>query len=317
MDIPPYLAIPGLLLALLGVFVAADKVLSHSLTLSRQSGVPPFMIGALVIGFGTSAPELSTSVFAALNDKLPLAVGNALGSNIANILLVLGAAALFTRLTASPKGLGQKFLALALATVLPGLLLFDHYLSRSDAVILLLGFTACLYYLHKTEVPLTQDTPLPSGKTKHAKLWLLVSLLALIVSSQAVVSCAVSTARYFEISELIIGLTIVAVGTSLPELSTVLASVRRKQHTLALGNIFGSNIFNALAVVGLPTLISPGAIPPEALMRDYLVMLGATSLLYLLLFLAPPKLTLVRNKGWLLLACFVIYQWSLYRVFIG
>lgn len=317
MDIPPYLAIPGLLLALLGVFAAADKVLLHSVILSHRWRIPSFMTGAIVIGFGTSAPELSTSIFAALNDKLPLVAGNALGSNTANVLLVLGTTALLSRLTMSPANLQKKFFALALATILPGLLLLDHNLDRIDAAILLLGFAACLYYLNKTEEPFAKEIPSPLKEVKHVRFRLLVSLLALIVMSQAVVSCAISTARYFEISELLIGLTIIAIGTSLPELSTVLVSVRRKQHTLALGNIFGSNIFNSLVVIGIPTLIAPGMIPAVALTRDYPVMLGATVLLYLLLCLVPPRFSLGRSQGGLLLICFIVYQASLYRALIG
>ncbi len=311
-DIPPQLAIPGLLVALGGVFWSADKMLLNAVALSRQLRLPPFIIGAIIIGFGTSAPEISTSIFAALNHRLALAIGNALGSNTANILLVLGIALLVATLKPPAAHLGRQSGVLLLATALPGLLLLDnHHLSRGDALILLLGFAACLWYLKRTEAPITPEK-IPTTQTRHTWLWLIISLLALLISCQVVISCAISTARYFSVSELVIGLSVIAVGTSLPELSTTLTGISRKHYAVVLGNIFGSNIFNSLAVIGIPALISPDTLPGEVLGRDYPVAVGATLLLFLLLFLVPPRLSLGRFKGGLLLVCFVAYQSVLY-----
>ena len=312
-DIPPQLAIPGMLAALASVFWSADRMLLNAVALSRQLHLSPFAVGAIVIGFGTSAPEIATSIFAALNHKLEIAVGNALGSDTANILLILGVVSLVATLRPPPTaGLRQQSFILLLATALPGLLLLDNYqLNRSDAFILLSVFAACLYYLKKTEAPIAPEKISPP-RSGHTGFRLLVFLAVLLVSSQAVISCAASTARHFDVSELIIGLSVIAVGTSLPELSTTLASVRRKHYTVALGNIFGSNIFNSLAVIGIPVLISPQTMPSEVLTRDYPVAVGATLLLFLLMFLTPPRLSLGRLKGGLLVACFIAYQTALY-----
>lgn len=305
-----------LALSLVFILWSADRMLLNAVAVSNHFRVPPLIVGALVIGFGTSAPELVVSSVAAAKGSTQIAVGNAIGSNVANIALVLGAAALAGGVSIARRAVRLNFPLLLAATALPGLLLLDRYdLSRTDGLVLLAALVGAIYLLVKIE----SDAPHPEDemqrlavKQKRAEIQLVGFTVLLVAFSYAAVWAAVNVARELEVSELIIGLTVLAVGTSLPELSTVLVGVYRKQHAMAIGNIFGSNVFNSLAVIGLPALIAPAQMPPQALLRDYPVMLGLTVLLWAL-FLAPPRWRIGRGRGLLLLACFIAYQLMLYR----
>ncbi len=305
-----------LILSLALIFWAADRMLLNAVAVSNRFHVPPLLIGALVIGFGTSAPELVVSSVAAASGSMQIAVGNAMGSNVANVALVLGVAALVSGVSIARPSMHRKFLLLSAATVLPGLLLLDqHYLSRTDGLILLVALVVAIYLL----VKIGNNAPSPdeemqhlADKQKHAEVHLVGFTGLLVAFSYAAVWAAVNVARELNVEELIIGLTVLAIGTSLPELSTVLVGIYRKQHAMAIGNILGSNVFNSLAVIGLPSLIAPAQIPPQALIRDYPVMLGLTALLWGL-FMIAPRGRIGRGKGLLLFACFIAYQLTLYR----
>ncbi len=309
-----------LILSLILIFRAADRMLLHAVAAANRFHIPPLIIGSVVIGFGTSAPELVISSVAALEGSLEIAVGNALGSNIANIALVLGAAAVVSGIGAAHAGINLKFLIVLAATVLPAVLLLDErHLGRVDGAVLLGALAVAIYLLIKTE----RNTPraaadmsrLAAGQ-KHIGVKLTIWMGVLVGASYAAVWSAVHVAQTLGISELIIGLTVIALGTSLPELAAALVGAYRKQHAIAFGNILGSNMFNSLAVIGLPALIYPAQMPAEVLSRDYVVVFGLTILLWLLL-LAPPRLSLGRAKGLLLLACFVLYQTALYHAAVN
>ncbi len=313
---PLLLYLLTLALSLTFLFWAADRMLLNAVAVSQHFHVPPLIIGALVIGFGTSAPELVVSSVAAVSGSTQIAVGNAIGSNVANVALVLGAAALLSGVSATYSALHRNFLLLLAATALPGLLLLDQRdLSRGDGLILLAALVVAVYLLVKFE----SDAPPPDDeiqrravKQRHAEIRLVGFTGLLVAFSYLAVWAAVNLAEALDVSELIIGLTVLAIGTSLPELSTVLVGAYRKQHAMAIGNVIGSNVFNSLAVIGLPVLIAPAQMPPQVLVRDYPVMLGLTVLLPVL-FLVPPRGRVGRGKGLLLLACFFAYQLMLYR----
>ncbi len=309
-----------LILSLALIFWAADRMLLSAVAIANRCRVPPLIIGAVVIGFGTSAPELVISSVAALRDSLQIAVGNALGSNIANIALVLGATAMVSGVMATHATIYRKFMIVTAATALPGLLLLNgHHFGRSDGILLLAALAAAIYLLIKTKNDAAQtddDMSQIAARQKHAGIRLTVFTAVLLAASYMAVYAATHVAQIFGISELIIGLTVIALGTSLPELAAALVSAYRKQHAIALGNILGSNMFNSLAVIGLPVLIHPARMPPEVLSRDYLTVIGLTALLWLL-FLMPPRFSLGRGKGLLLLLCFVAYQLTLYRAAIN
>ena len=308
-----------LAVTLIAIFWAADRMLLNAVATANHLRIPPSMIGALVIGFGTSAPELVISSSAALQGSLEIAIGNALGSNIANIALVLGTVAIFSGIVAARANIHSKCLIVLAAAVLPGILLLDqHDLSRGDGIVLLASFALAIYLLIKTESGSasddvsTRDMSKAAAKQKHTEIQLLLYIILLIAFSWLAVWAAGNIAEALNISELIIGLTVIAIGTSLPELAAALIGAYRKQHAIALGSILGSNLFNSLAVTGLPALIHPAQVPAVVLSRDYLVVVGLTAMLWLLLLL-PPRHSLGLPKGLLLLACFVFYQAVLYR----
>ncbi len=304
-----------LIAALLAVFWTADRMLLNAVATANRLRIPPLIVGAVIIGFGTSAPELVVSSLAAFNDSLEIAVGNALGSNVANVALVLGAAALGFGINATPADTRLKFLIVFAATALPGLLLLDrNYLGRGDGALLLVALAGAIYLLIKAEDGAFEDDDMVrhAARQKRPEIRLIAWTGLMLTASYAAVWSALNIARVLDVSELIIGLTVIAIGTSLPELAAALVSTYRQQHAIALGVILGSNLFNSLAVIGLPALIAPMQVPGAVLLRDYPVVLGLTALLWLLL-LAPPRRSLGRGKGLMLLACFAAYQAILYR----
>lgn len=266
---------------------SADKFIDGAANTSKILGVPPLVIGMLVIGFGTSAPELVVSVFAAAQGNPGLALGNAFGSNITNIALVLGISALLLPMTVSSGILRRELPMLLGVTLLAGYQILDGEISRLDAVVLLVVFVAVLIWTLRqngsTEDQLAADTshgPLSDQPPlKQSIVWLVIGLMLLVLSSRVLVWGAVEIATSLGVDELIIGLTIVALGTSLPELAAAIVAIRRSEHDLALGNLIGSNLFNTLAVVGLAGAIRPLQVASEVLTRDWMLMLVLTVLL--------------------------------------
>jgi len=278
----------------------------------------------VIIGFGTSAPEMLISAFAAWQGNPGIALGNAYGSNIANIALILGLTAVITPIAVHSTVLRKELPVLTAVTVLAAWQLYDGLITRFEALILLVLFAglmiwAILQATHRQhdalgsemEQALAADT-LPF---RQALAWLLVSLVVLLVSSRMIVWGAVQTALQFGVSDLIIGLTIIAIGTSLPELASSIAAIRKGQHDIALGNVLGSNLFNTLAVVGIAAGIHPMTVEPEVLSRDLPVMAVLTLSLFVIGFGFRKPGRINRIEGSTLLVCYIGYtSWLIYTV---
>jgi cation:H+ antiporter len=278
-------------LGFVGLIWGADKFVFGASALARNAGVSPLLIGLTIVAFGTSAPEIFSSAVSALEDKPELAIGNAFGSNLFNIGVALGVAAILRPLT-PPKSLIKKELpALLLVTFVTGALLFDLFIGLFDAAVLIalslfLGYKLLRkkkasdgvgeYALSEREDAGESE---PEARIWQAVAYMLLGLILLIVSAEALVASASAIAEELGVSEAIIGLTIVALGTSLPELAASITCVLKGHYDLAIGNIVGSNIINLLAVLPFPGLLSPGLIQPPLLFRDF----AAVTLLTLLL----------------------------------
>ena len=310
-----------MILAILAIFTglfilvkSADMFVHDATIIANFFGISPLIIGITVVALGTSAPEIVISSMAAWNQAPNIAIGNAIGSNIANISLVLGTTALFAPIAFKGSLLRLEFPILIAGALLGGYLLLDLTLGLGDGLILLTGLFASLYLLIKSKSSTTHslaDTePQQVKKTTYAIL--IFSILLMATSARMLVWGSVQIATSLGVSELIIGLTIVAIGTSLPELATSIVSAQKGKHDLALGNIIGSNTFNLLAVMAIPGLIYPATFSSEILWRDYSVMLFLTFALFGVGMIARKNGAIGRIKGSLLLAVFVGYNAMLY-----
>jgi cation:H+ antiporter len=267
---------------------SADKFVDGASALAKHLGLSSMLIGVVVVGFGTSAPELIVSVTAALEGSPGLAFGNAVGSNIVNIGIILGVTAILSPIMVNSSVVKKEMPILILVCLFSGLIFWDLKIERFEGFLFLLGlviFLATAVFWNrttKTEDPIAHDVDIelsPLMPLSKSILWVVVGLVFLVGSSRLLVWGAVNIAEFFGISELIIGLTLVAFGTSLPELMASIMSVRKNEHDLALGNVIGSNLFNLLGVVGLAAAISPFDLEHQALVRDWPVMMGMTLLL--------------------------------------
>lgn len=295
---------------------SADRFVEGAAVTARHFGMPPLLIGMIIVGFGTSAPEMTVSALAAIQGNPGIALGNAYGSNITNIALILGLTALLAPIAVHSSILRKELPILVVVTALAAWQLMDGLLSRTDAWVLLGVFAALMVWTIVQGIRQRQDS---LGQEVDAELqqhnpsltraifWLVLGLILLILSSRLLVWGAVSVAQSFGISDLIIGLTVVAVGTSLPELASSLIAIKKGEHDIALGNVLGSNLFNTLAVVGIAGSISPLAVGTEVLTRDILVMGALTLSLFVFGygFRGPGRIN--RLEGGLLLATFVGY----------
>lgn len=295
---------------------SAGKFVEGSAATAGYFGMPPLLIGMVVVGFGTSAPEMVVSALSATQGNPGLALGNAYGSNITNIALILGITALISPIAVHSQVMRKELPILAAVTALAAWQVWDGELTFVDALVLLGMFFLLLAWsirqgmTQKNDALSTEVAEEMSHRSmplRNAVLWLIAGLLLLIVSSRILVWGAVELALGFGVSDLIIGLTIVAVGTSLPELASSVIAARKGEHDIALGNILGSNLFNTLAVVGIAGTISPMAVAPEVFYRDIAVMSALTLSLFILGygFRGPGRIN--RLEGGLLLACFVGY----------
>lgn len=276
-----WIAITAVLLGLLVLLWSADRFVEGSAAVARHFGMPPLLIGMVIVGFGTSAPEMVVSALSSMQGNPGIALGNAYGSNITNIALILGITALVSPIKVHSQVLRKELPMLGAATLLAVWQIWDGEISRLDAVVLLLVFMAVMGWSIVQGMRNPGDTlgtevedemsqhPLPLGR---ALIWLLLGLVGLVLSSRLLVWGTVVLARGFGVSDLIIGLTIVAIGTSLPELASSIMAARKGEHDIALGNVLGSNMFNTLSVVGIAGVIHPMAPGPEVLERDMLVM---------------------------------------------
>ncbi|TVQ69229.1 MAG: calcium/sodium antiporter [Oceanospirillales bacterium] len=311
------LALVAIVLGLALLVWSADRFIDGAAATAYYLGMPPLLIGMVIIGFGTSAPELFISALAASQGNPGLALGNGYGSNIANIGLILGLTALLSPIAVKASVLRKELPILAAITLLSGLLLINGQISRLDAGIMLVVFAGVMAWSIREGfkgraepiIGTTDEVVDPDQMTmKQALTWLVIGLALLIVSSRALVWGAVEIATSLGVSDLIIGLTVVAIGTSLPELASAFASIKKGEHDLALGNVIGSNLFNTLAVVGLAGLIHPLDVEPEMLTRDWPVMAALTAALFVMGYGFRGRLGRInRIEGGILLCAFIGY----------
>ena len=292
---------------------SADAFTDNGAKIARIFNISPLIIGLLIFGFGTSAPEMLVSGLAAYDGHPELSIGNAFGSNIFNIGLVLAVAAIIHPVIVEKNVLKKEWLFLFLSTLVIGFLLIDGFLSFIDGSILLILLLLFLYYVfneskkdNNLENEVSEDINKDQSK---GKTWLLliISLVILVSSARLVVWGGTNLALAFGVSDLIIGLTVVALGTSLPELAVAISSALKKQHQMIIGNIIGSNLFNSLGVLAIPGLILPFQIPSEVMSRDYVYMLIFT----LLILIFSLKLRINRFGGLILLTILASYLYQL------
>lgn len=320
---PLLLAIFFVLVGLVLLIWSADRFVFGASSVARSAGISPMIIGLTIVAMGSSAPEMLVSASAAWQGMLDTSVGNALGSNITNILLVIGVAALLKPIAVSSTTLKREYPLLLACLLLGYYFISDNDLTRTEGVILLLtfvGFLALLVYWGKNakaDDPLIAEINNDAAEHEpvslvRALVWVGVGLVLLLASSQLLVHGAVTIARYAGLSDLVIGLTIIAVGTSLPELAASVIAILKGEDDLALGNIIGSNIFNILAVLGLGAVIGPGTLDPMAGSRDSYVMIGATVVMLLMSLRLGKVQRINRVEGALLLCGFIAYQYMLF-----
>jgi len=309
----------AILVGLIILVWSADRFVTGAVGTALKLGMTPMMVGLTVVAFGTSAPELIVSATAALEDVSNLAVGNAIGSNIANIGLVLGVTALVSPIPLKDSILKVELPILLTATLLATLLIWDQILDFNDGIFLALILFASMIALAKLpKKPVEDLEEIEQGahiSSHKAYFLLLMSLVLLLSSSKLLVWGATGFAQSLGVSDLVIGLTIVAIGTSLPELAASIASALKGHHDLALGNIIGSNLFNLLAVLALPAMISPPMLDKEVILRDYALMLILTGVLAVIAYAykALNRPNIGQVIGALLLASYLIYLTVLYQ----
>jgi cation:H+ antiporter len=310
------------LLAGLAVLVySADKFVTGTASIARNLGVSPLLIGLTIVSVGTSAPEILVSTIASWQGNAGLAIGNALGSNIANIGLILGSTALVAPL-AFHSGILKRELPVLMALSIGAYLLSLDGWDFFDGALMLVGLITFTGWLIRTasnekqhdllgeemEAELSENLP-----NKEAWLYFGFGLVGLLLSSRVLVTSAVNIAQFFGVSDVVIGLTIVAVGTSLPELAASIGSVLKGEDDLAVGNVVGSNIYNLLAVYSVPGVLAPGPVGESVLTRDFPVMLAFTGALFILGYGISKAGHISRMEGFGLVSVYTVYGWFLYQ----
>ena len=298
---------------------SADRFVDGAASTAKHLGMPSLLIGILIVGFGTSAPEMVVSAIAAYEGNPGLALGNAIGSNIVNIALILGITAIVAPIAVNSKIVKKEIPLLLLIVLFTGYLLLDNTLTLFEGVILLAGFFALVLWSvfaafrsrgdsfeDQMDIELNEDIM----SLKVGIMWLVFGLILLIASSRLLVWGAVGVANSFGVSDLIIGLTIVALGTSLPELAASVMAARKGEHDIAIGNVVGSNMFNLLAVIGIAVVIAPmNNIPLEVLKRDWIIMLLLTIALFVMAYGFKGRNGRInRVEGTILILCYVAYN---------
>ncbi len=303
----------ALLAGFLLLMWSANSFADQALLLGQYFNIPKIIIGIVILGFGTSAPELLVSGVSAWQGNPGLAIGNAVGSNITNILLVLGATLCVLPVVINKQIFKDNFLLLFAATVLFSILIYDQQLSFIDGVILFSALLISLYLLSRLsndeDIDASITTDQQIGRTS---IGLMIALAVLLLSSKLVVWGAVGIAQNLGISDIVIGLTIVALGTSLPELATCVASALKRHSELALGNVMGSNIFNTLGVTSVASLIAGYELPKQFFMRDYPAMIIATAILFILAMMFLRKGVIPRMFGLVFLSGYIIYMYTIF-----
>ena len=307
------LLVAGLVLLIWG----ADRFVHGAAAMARNLGIAPLLIGLTVVAFATSAPEILVSVVAALQHEPGLAIGNAIGSNIVNIGLVLGLTSMIRPIKLESATLRREMPALLAVSLLTVSLFLDTFLSRIDGVVMLTGLVIVMVWLARLGLrsaendPIAQDfeAEIPTDVSMiMASVWLLIGLGTLLLGAELLVDGAIGIAKYLGVSEVVIGITIVAFGTSLPELAVSLASALKGEYGLAIGNIVGSNIFNLLAVIGIAATIEPSALAPTVLSLHIFVMVAFTLVLFAMTYDYNGNAQLSRLEGFALLTAYVTYS---------
>jgi len=298
---------------------AAERFVHGASAIAKNLGVPPLIIGLTIVGIGTSAPEILISIIAAYQGNPALAVGNALGSNITNIALVLGITAMVMPLTVKSETLRREYPIMFIIMLVALILIIDEHLGRLDGLILISGLFAMMLWMvvqgkkaKRDPMETEFEQEIPKISTQKALLWLLIGFILLIISSRGLVWGSINIAKAAGISDLVIGLTIVAVGTSLPELAASIASALKKEHDIAIGNILGSNMFNLLAVLGIPGLVRPSMIDSAILSRDFPFMIGLSIALFVMAYGFKGEGRVTRIEGGLLVGGYISYMLVLY-----
>jgi len=300
---------------------SADRFIVGAASIARNFDIPPLIIGLTIVGFGTSAPEMMVAGFAAYNGSPAMAIGNALGSNITNITLVLGVAALIAPLEVHSRIIKKELPILLLVTLVAIALMRDLTLSRFDGFILAGLLILLMWWITRQGLRNQLDDTLTDeiieelpGRipTPHALFWLILGLILLTVSSKILVWGAVNIATELGVSELIIGLTVIAIGTSLPELAASIAGSLKNEDDIAIGHVIGSNMFNTLGVLAIPGIISPSVLAEEVLERDIAIVFLLTVMLFIMVYGFRGEGRINRLEGAILLLSFIAYQMLLF-----
>lgn len=305
--------IGGLVLLIWG----ADRFVLGAAAGARNLGVPPLLVGLTVVAFATSAPEVLVSMVAALRGEPGLAFGNAIGSNIVNVGLVLGLVATIKPIELKSATLRREMPALLAVTLLTVSLFLDTFMSRVDGLVMLIGLIIVMIWLARLGMRSAANDPMVAEyeaeipdkvSMKAAAFWFAVGLVALLIGAELLVDGAINIATTLGVSDVVIGVTLVALGTSLPELAVSLVSAYKEEHGLAIGNIVGSNIFNLLAVIGVAAAIEPSAVAPSVLSVHIFVMVAFTLVLFAMTYDYDGKSELSRIEGIALFSAFIAYQ---------
>jgi len=305
------------IVGLLFLVWGADRFVHGAAATARNLGIPPLLIGLTIVALATSSPEILVSVVAALRGEPDLAIGNAIGSNIANIGLVLGVVALLRPVELKSATLRREMPALLAVTLLTVSLFLDSYLGRVDGLVLLAGLVIVMIWLIRLGFRSSAGDPLQAEFDaeipKHmsmrvAILWLVVGIATLLLGAHWMVDGAIDIAKILGVSEVVIGITMVALATSIPELAVSVVSAFRGEYGLAIGNIVGSNIFNLLAVIGIAATIQPAALPPSVLSLHIFVMVAFTLVLFAMTYEYEGRGQITRVEGLALITAYLAYQ---------
>ena len=305
--------VAGLILLIWG----ADRFVHGASATARNLGVAPLLIGLTIVAFATSAPEIIVAVDAAIQGHPGLAIGNAIGSNIVNIGLVLGVTAIIRPIPLKSATLRREMPALLAVSLLTVSLFLDSRLSRPDGIVMLTGLAIVMMWFVRLGIRSAENDPIKMDyeaeiptdvSTKTAILWIIIGLGSLLLGAEWLVNGSIAVAHTLGVSEVVIGITIIAFGTSVPELAVSLVSALRGEYGLAIGNIVGSNIFNLLAVIGVAAAIHPASVAPTVLSLHVFVMVAFTLVLFAMTYNYDGKAVLSRIEGLALLAAYIAYS---------
>jgi cation:H+ antiporter len=309
------LPIVAIMTGLILLTYSAERFVTGAAATARYFGMSSLLVGMVIIGFGTSAPELLVSGISAYGGNPGLALGNAYGSNIANIGLILGITALISPIAVASVVLRRELPFLCLVTLISAFLIWDGVISRLDGWLLLLMFAIVMGWSivrgmkqHKSDAPAQKHEIEYGIPLRRALFWLLIGLVLLALSARLLVWGAVEMAQFFGINDFVIGLTVAAVGTSLPELASSIMAAIKGEHDIAVGNVLGSNLFNTLPVVGIAAVIHPIDVSSRILSQDFLIMVAFTCAIFVLSFRLRKPSVINRIGGAILLVGYILYM---------